>query len=211
MTAIRINLLPHRELKRAAQQKALVAMVAAAVMAGLAIVIVGHLVISGMQDRQNQRNQFLKQEIAKLDQQIKEIAQLREKTNDLLERKKVVEALQVNRAEAVHLFDELARQIPDGMYLKSVKQSGTKITLSGFTQSSARVSALMRNIESSKWLSSPRLIEVQSANRDKQRVNTFSLEVTQVVPATDQTSPAPNPAKAAAPARIGVATKAGRS
>jgi type IV pilus assembly protein PilN len=187
MTAIRINLLPHREEKRAQQQKALVAMIAASALAGLAIVIVGHMVIAGLTDRQNQRNDFLKQEIAKLDAQIKEIAQLKEKTNDLLDRKKVVEALQVNRAETVHLFDELARELPDGMYLKSLKQKDDTLTLTGFTQSSARVSALMRNIEASKWLASPRLVEVQAATQDKQRVNTFILEAKQAVPANPET------------------------
>ncbi|HEX8979583.1 MAG TPA: PilN domain-containing protein [Parasulfuritortus sp.] len=182
MTAIRINLLPHREQKRALQQKALVAMLASAALTGLAVVVIGHFMISGMQDRQERRNQFLKQEIAKLDAQIKEIAQLKEKTNALLARKQVVEALQVNRTETVHLFDELARQLPDGMYLKSMKQTGNKLTLSGYAQSSARVSALMRNIENSKWLSEPHLIEVQAADQDKQRVNSFILEAKQVVP-----------------------------
>lgn len=182
MTSIRINLLPHREEKRALQQKALVAMIVAAVLAALAIVIIGHITIIGMQDRQTRRNDFLKQETAKLDKQIKEIAQLKEKTNALLDRKKVVEALQVNRAQTVHLFDELARQLPDGMYLKGVKQTGDKLTLTGFAQSSARVSTLMRNIDSSRWLAAPRLIEVQAADQDKQRVNTFSLEAQQIVP-----------------------------
>jgi type IV pilus assembly protein PilN len=189
MTAIRINLLPHREQKRALQQKALVAMLASAALAGLAIVIIGHVMISGMQDRQERRNEFLKQEIAKLDAQIKEIAELKDKTNALLARKQVVEALQVNRTETVHLFDELARQLPDGMYLKSVKQTGDKLTLSGYAQSSARVSALMRNIENSKWLGTPNLIEVQAADQDKQRVNSFILEAKQIVP-DDQSSKA---------------------
>lgn len=184
MTAIRINLLPHREQKRAQQQKALVAMLASSALVGLALVVAGHLLISGMQDRQERRNEFLKQEITKLDAQIKEIAQLKEKTNALLARKQVVETLQVNRTEMVHLFDELAREMPDGMYLKSVKQDGDKLTLTGYAQSSARVSTLMRNIESSKWLSSPRLIEVQATDKDKQRVNTFILEAKQVVPET---------------------------
>jgi type IV pilus assembly protein PilN len=198
MTTIRINLLPHREEKRAQQQKTLVAMIAMAALAGLLLVLIGHFVIVGMQDRQNRRNDFLKQEIAKLDVQIKEIAQLKEKTNALLERKKVVEALQVNRAEMVHLFDELSRQLPDGMYLKSVKQTGDKLTLSGFAQSSARVSTLMRNIETSNWLSAPRLIEVQAADQDKQRVNAFILEAKQVVPTETNPSASQSPAPATA-------------
>lgn len=189
MTTIRINLLPHREIKRALQQKSLILMMVAAALVGLAIVIFGHLLIGSLQERQANRNEFLKQEIAKLDAQIKEIAQLKEKTNALLDRKKVVEDLQTNRTETVHLFDEIAKQLPDGMYLKSLKQNGDKITLTGYTQSSARVSSLMRNIEASKWLSAPRLIEVSSAKDDKRRVNTFSLEVTQVTPAADEAGP----------------------
>jgi len=182
MTAIRINLLPHREQRRALQQKALVALLASAALAGLAAVVVGHFIIAGMKDHQDQRNAFLKTEIAKLDAQIKEIAQLKEKTNALLARKQVVEALQVNRAETVHMFDELARQLPEGMYLKSLKQAGNKLTLSGYAQSSARVSNLMRNIETSQWLDAPRLIEVKVSTQSNLRVNEFSLEATQTVP-----------------------------
>ncbi|TCJ17235.1 fimbrial protein [Parasulfuritortus cantonensis] len=182
MTAIRINLLPHREQRRALQQKALLAMLGGAAVAGLAAVLLGHFVIAGMKDHQDKRNEFLKVEIAKLDAQIKEIAQLKEKTNALLARKQVVEDLQVNRAQVVHLFDELAREMPDGMYLKSLKQTGDKLALSGYAQSSARVSALMRNIESSQWLTAPRLIEVKVSSQNKMRVNEFSLEAMQKIP-----------------------------
>lgn len=182
MSTIRINLLPHREQRRALQQKALVALLASAALAGLAAVVVGHFVIAGMKDHQDQRNAFLKTEIARLDGQIKEIAQLKEKTNALLARKQVVEALQVNRAETVHMFDELARQLPEGMYLKGLKQTGNKLTLSGYAQSSARVSSLMRNIELSPWLDAPQLIEVKVSTQNKLRVNEFSLEAVQTVP-----------------------------
>lgn len=182
MNTIRINLLPHREQRRARQQKALIALLAAAALAGLAVVGIGHLVIARMQDHQAQRNAFLKAEIAKLDAQIKEIAQLREKTNALLARKQVIEELQVHRAEAVHLFDELARRMPDGMYLKSFKQTGNRLNLTGYAQSSARVSVLMRNIEASPWLDAPRLIEVKVSNQNNLRVNEFALEAQQIVP-----------------------------
>jgi type IV pilus assembly protein PilN len=195
MTAIRINLLPYREQRRALQQKALIAILAGSVLAGLAVVVVGHFVIAGMQDHQNQRNAFLNAEIAKLDAQIKEIAQLKEKTNALLARKQVVEELQANRAEVVHLFDELARQLPEGMYLKSVKQAGNKLTITGYAQSSARVSALMRNIEESAWLDAPRLIEVKVSSQNNMRVNEFSLEAVQTLPS----APATPDGKAAKP------------
>lgn len=193
-TVIRINLLPHREQRRALQQKALIALVASAAVAGLAVIVLGHFLIAGMKDHQDQRNAFLKEEIAKLDAQIKEIAQLKEKTNALLARKQVVETLQVNRAEVVHLFDELARQLPDGMYLKGMKQVGDKLTLNGYAQSSARVSTLMRNVEASPWLDAPQLIEVKVSNQGNLRVNEFTLEAVQTVP-----SAAPTEQKAAKP------------
>jgi type IV pilus assembly protein PilN len=182
MSAIRINLLPHREQYRALQQKLLIALLVGAVLAGLAVVGVGHFVIAGMQDHQAQRNDFLKAEIAKLDAQIKEIAQLKEKTNALLARKQVVEELQAHRTEAVHLFDELARQMPEGMYLKSLRQTGNKLGLVGYAQSSARVSALMRNIESSSWLAAPRLVEVKVSDLNNLRVSEFALDALQIVP-----------------------------
>lgn len=182
MTAIRINLLPHRELLRAAQQKTLIALAAIAAIAALLIVVAGHFVISGMQDSQEGRNAFLKGEITRLDLKIKEIAQLKEKTNALLARKQVVETLQVNRAEVVHLFDELARQLPEGIYLKSFKQAGHKLNMQGYAQSSARVSALMRNVETSEWMDAPKLIEVRSSNLNNLRVHEFILEAAQTVP-----------------------------
>ena len=118
----------------------------------LAVVGLGHVVIAARIDNQNSRNNLLKGEIAKLDEQIKEIDRLRDQTQALLARKQVVETLQANRTEAVHLLDQLVRQLPDGVYLKSVKQNGTRVTLTGYAQSNARVSTLMRNIEGSPWL-----------------------------------------------------------
>lgn len=197
--SIRINLLPHREQRRALQQKALIALIVGSALTGLAIVVLGHFVISGMKDHQDQRNAFLKTEIAKLDVQIKEIAQLKEKTNALLARKQVVEALQVNRAEVVHLFDELARRLPDGMYLKNMKQTGSALTLTGYAQSSARVSTLMRNIEDSEWLDAPQLVEVKVANLNALRVNEFTLGAKQTVPGQPASTEPPAKVKAGKP------------
>jgi type IV pilus assembly protein PilN len=177
MTAIRINLLPHRQIKRAQQQRAFLAFLAIVSLAAVAVVVLGHFVITGMRDAQLRRNAFIKEEIVKLDIQIKEIAELKKKTADLLERKKVVESLQTNRAELVHLFDEIARRLPDGVYLKSLKQNGTTISLVGYAQSSARVSNLMRTLDESDWFSAPRLIEVKSASVAGLRVHEFTLEV----------------------------------
>jgi type IV pilus assembly protein PilN len=200
---VRINLLPHREQKRQARQRQFVSLVVGLGVLALAVVGLGHVVIAERIENQNSRNALLKGEIAKLDEQIKEIDRLRDQTQALLARKQVVETLQANRTEAVHLLDQLVRQLPDGIYLRSVKQNGTRVTLTGYAQSNARVSTLMRNIEGSPWLTQPELVEIKSIAVDKQKVNEFTL-VIQVkraaqVPATAPAAPpgkAP-PAKAA--------------
>jgi type IV pilus assembly protein PilN len=172
---VRINLLPHREQRRQARQRQFVSLAIGLAILGVAVVGLGHVVIAARIENQNGRNKLLQTEIAKLDQQIKEIDRLRDQTQALLARKQIVETLQSNRTEAVHLLDQLVRQLPDGVYLKSVKQQGPRVTLVGYAQSNARVSTLMRNIEGSPWLTSPNLIEIRSVALDKQKVNEFTL------------------------------------
>lgn len=179
MSAIRINLLPHRQIKRAQQQRLFVGMLLGAAALGALVVAGGHLLIANAKDNQNRRNELLRQEMAVLDKQIEEIKTLKEKTQALLARKGVVESLQTNRAEAVHLFDELARRIPEGLYLKGLKQAGDQLSIQGYAQSSARVSTLMRNLDESPWLEAPNLVEVRAAQMDKQRVSEFNLTVRQ--------------------------------
>ncbi len=176
---IRINLLPHRELARAARRRQFNILLGIAVAAGVAIVIVGHTVIASRQAAQDARNAYLEQEIAKLDAQIGEIKKIREQTQALLARKQVVETLQSNRTEVVHLFDQMIRVLPDGLYLKSFKQVGDTITITGYTQSSARVSTLMRNLEASPWFDSARLVEIKAVNVNNLRANEFVLSVHQ--------------------------------
>ena len=144
---VRINLLPHREQRRQSRQRQFISLGIGLAILAMAVVGLGHVIIAARIDNQNSRNALLKTEIAKLDEQIKEIDRLRDQTQALLARKQVVETLQANRAEAVHLLDQLVRQLPDGVYLKSVKQNGARITLVGYAQSNARVSTLMRNVE----------------------------------------------------------------
>ena len=158
---IRLNLLPHREQKRQARKRQFISLVDQPRDPGLAVVALVHVVMASRIENQNSRNTLLKIEIAKLDEQIKEIDKLREQTQALLARKQVVETLQTNRTEAVHLLDQIVRQMPDGIYLRSVKQTDTRVTLIGYAQSNARVSTLMRNIESSPWL------ETAGAGRDQ--------------------------------------------
>jgi len=156
---MRINLLPHREQKRQARQRQFISLVITFALAGVAIVVLTHVFLASRIDNQLSRNNLLKTKIAELDAQIKEIDKLRDQIQQVLARKQVVETLQANRNEAVHLLDQLVRQLPEGVYLQSVKQTDKKVTIVGLAQSNARVSTLMRNIEGSPWLEKPELGE----------------------------------------------------
>lgn len=174
---IRINLLPHREERRKALRQQFYALAGlVAVLAGV-IWFVGYSLIDAMIERQAQKNNFLKGEIAVLDKQIEEIKKLKEQTESLLQRKQVIEALQANRTETVHLFNELAHQLPAGVYLKSIKQEGQKVTLAGYAQSNARVSTLMHNLDESPILERPVLIEIKGAQVGKRRMSEFSMSI----------------------------------
>lgn len=198
---VRINLLPHREQKRQARQRQFVSIAIGLAVLALGVIGLVHVVIAARIENQNSRNALLKTEIAKLDDQIKEIDKLREQTQALLARKQIVETLQANRTEAVHALDQLVRQLPDGLYLRSVKQNGAKVTLIGYAQSNARVSTLMRNIESSPWLGSPELVEIKSVALDKQKVNEFTLalQIKRAQPDTSIGGAKPGAAPAKAP------------
>jgi type IV pilus assembly protein PilN len=213
---VRINLLPHREQKRAARQRQFISIAVSLAILGLAVVGLVHGLLGAQIDNQKSRNGLLKGEIAKLDEQIKEIDKLRDQIQQVLARKQVVETLQSNRSEAVHLLDQLVRQLPDGIYLKSVKQTGTKVVVIGFAQSNARVSTLMRNIEASPWITQPELVEIKlvpqpavpgqraASGADAQKINEFTLNfhVKRATPPVDLKSGAGTPpAKGAAPAK----------
>ena len=172
---IRINLLPHRAEKRRARQIQFIAFSAiSVVLAGLLVGTVS-IAIDTQISYQQRRNTYLKEQTAVLDKQIAEIKKLREQTQALLARKNVVEGLQSTRSDVVHLLDQMLRILPDGVYLKSLKQTGNKIALVGYAQSNARVSTLMRAIDDSPWLDSATLIEIHAANAGGGRINEFSL------------------------------------
>ncbi len=194
---IRINLLPHREMKRAARQRQFVFLAVGALVLGAGIVVLTHTFIAAQIDNQKSRNELLKAENVKLDKQIEEIKILQEQTQALLARKQVVETLQSNRAEVVRLLDTFARQLPDGVYLKAVKQNGPKVNLNGYAQSSARVSTLMRNLESTALLGSAELVEIKAVTVNGQRINEFSLNV--MIKRAAASAPV-QPAKAGPPA-----------
>lgn len=182
---IRINLLPHRELKRAARQRQFSFLLGGVAVLALASALLVHLYFVARLENQASRNQYLTKEIATLDKQIAEIKKLKEQTQALLARKQVVESLQINRSQTVHLLDQLVRQLPEGVYLKSIKQTGESVSLTGYAQSSARVSTLMRNLGASPWLESPQLVEIKSVTVDNLRANEFALAVKQRLPKTE--------------------------
>ncbi len=195
MTA-RINLLPHREERRKRARKHFYVLAGGTAMVGALIVLAVHLTYAKKIDAQAERNAFLKSEMAKLDKEIAEIEELKDRIQALLARKQVIETLQSDRAQTVHLLDELVRQMPEGVYLRSIRQQGLRINLLGYAQSNARVSTLMRNIDGSTWLEKPLLVEVKAASVDKRRVSDFELflSLKRVV----ESKPAPAPAKDAA-------------
>lgn len=174
---IRINLLPHREEKRLAQKRQMGVIAAGVAILGVVSVLLGYTIIAGIIEYQKGNNDFLKSEISKLDKEIAEIKALKEKTKSLLDRKKVVEDLQTDRSSSVHLLDQLVRQLPEGIYLKTINQNGKLVTLQGYAQSNARVSTLMRNLEESPWLESPNLVEVKAVTLNNLRANEFTLTV----------------------------------
>lgn len=174
---IRINLLPWREERRQARRQQFYALSGLiSVLAGL-IWFLGYGIVNGYISTQDGKNNFLKAEIADLDKQIEEIKRLKEQTDSLLSRKRVIESLQANRTETVHLFNAIARQVPEGVYLKSIKQVGDKISLIGYAQSNARVSTLMRNLEASPIMERPDLVEIKSATVGNRRLSEFNLNI----------------------------------
>ena len=161
----RINLLPWRAERRKQRQKEFGVMLALAAVAGLALWLAVNTYYNAQIEGQRARNAFLDQQIAQVDERIKEIDELDRQRARLLARKDVIEKLQASRSQMVHLFDSLVRTIPDGVMLTSLKQEGERLTLEGRSQSNARVSTYMRNLEGSGWMTRPELsiIEARAA------------------------------------------------
>lgn len=192
---IRINLLPYREAAKKARRNQFFTLVALIAALGGLVVFFGYSLIEGYISNQQGKNDFLKKEIAVLDKQIEEIKGLKEQTAALLARKQVIESLQRDRSDTVYLLLELAKQIPEGIYLKSAKQDGLRITLSGYAQSNARVSTLLRNIENSPWLEKPQLVEIRAAASGNRRLNEFVMIVSLKRQKADDAAKAAVPAK----------------
>jgi len=168
----RINLLPWRQERRAEQQRQLLTITGLSVILMLLIIVAVHLEIARQINSQNSRNHYVQTEINKVDKQLSEINNLEKSKKQLLARMKIIQQLQQNRPEIVHLFDEIARQIPEGVYLRSFSQTGKQLKLEGVAQSNARVSAFMRNISSSDWMADPKLDVIQTDKSKKNSENT---------------------------------------
>jgi type IV pilus assembly protein PilN len=174
---MRINLLPHRQIKRAERQREFGLMALMAAGAACAVVFLGWQFLGSQKDTQIERNVRLETAITALDKEIADIKDLKDQINNVLERKQIVENLQTNRSQAVVILDELTRQLPEGLYLKSIKQAGNLITLEGVADTNARVATLVRNLSVSNWMESPNLVEIKSLVVNNIKQNEFTLNV----------------------------------
>jgi len=175
---IRINLLPHREEKRKARRQQFYVLLGLVSVLAAVIWFLGFSLINREIAAQSEKNEFLKREIASLDKEIAEINKIQEQTNALLARKRVIEALQANRTETVHLFNELAKQVPEGIYLRTLTQAGPKISISGYAQSNARITTLMNNLDESPLLEKSTLVETKAETVANRPLNAFSITTT---------------------------------
>lgn len=174
---IRINLLPHRQIRRAERQREFNLMLVASAIAAAAIIFLGNTIINAKTSAQIERNARLEAANAKLDKEIEEIKELKFQIQSVLERKQVVENLQSNRSQAVVVLDELSRQLPEGTYLKSINQQGNTIELKGVADTNARVATLVRNLSVSEWMESPNLIEIKAVTINNLKYNEFTMNV----------------------------------
>lgn len=174
---IRINLLPHREEARKERRQQFISMAVLVAIAGVAVWFVGSTLIGARIDAQNGSNEFLKREVASLDKEIAEIASLKEQTQSLLARKQIIESLQANRTETVTIFNELVKQLPEGVFIKQMRETGNSVIFTGLAQSNARVSQLMRNFDASPIFEKPVLGEIKSTSYKGRNVGEFTLTV----------------------------------
>jgi len=171
----RINLLPWRDAERKQKRQELILSIGAAIATAALVTLIGRWQMSAAIEHQQQRNQILTDAIAQLDKKIEEIDGLENQKRRLLARMEIIETLQRSRPVIVHVFDEIVRTLPDGVYLTYLKGQGDKLEIRGVAQSSTRVSAFMRNIDNSKWLSDPSLSVVETKGRDAGRGADFTL------------------------------------
>lgn len=195
---ILINLLPHREEKRRRRKGTFFAGLAASAIAGAAVAGAWWFVLDQMTTAQQDRNQYLRTEIAKLDAQIKDIATLRAEIEALKARQKAVEDLQTDRNVPVHLLNELVKHTPEGVYLTQIRQSGDVVAVTGIAQTNERVSELLRNTAyNATWIERPELVEITATNAQGRRLFNFSMRVSLKRPKPEASAPAASAAAAA--------------
>ena len=185
---IRVNLLPHRQLKREARQREFGLMAGFSAIAAAVIVFMGLTYIDSRVSAQAERNARLDAAIGVLDKEIADIKDLKDQISIMLDRKQVVENLQTNRSQSVIILDELSRQLPDGMFFKSIKQQGNIITLEGVADTNARIATLVRNLSSSNWMESPNLIEIKAETINGLKQNAFTMNVSIKAPKSEEGS-----------------------
>lgn len=191
--AAKINLLPWRTERRKQREREFYLMLGAAAVFGVLLLLAGIGVYSARIDNQQARNDYLRGEITKLEDKIKEIERLEERRQQLIARKDVIERLQTNRTQIVHLFDELVRTIPEGVRLSAIKQAGPQLTLEGFAQSQARVSTYMRRLEGSEWLTQTDLNIIEAKGEDPGSRFAFTLRVRLTQPGAAEQAPQEDP------------------
>ena len=171
----RVNLLPWREADRKRRRQEFFMSIGAALGSAALVILLGRFAMASSISHQEERNAALQKQITELEKQIEEINGLEKQKQALIARMEIIETLQRSRPEIVHVFDELVRVLPEGVYLTYLKQNGVKIEMRGVAQSSTRVSTFMRNIDSSEWLSDPSLQVVETRARDSGRGASFTL------------------------------------
>jgi type IV pilus assembly protein PilN len=188
----RINLLPWRESERKRKRQEFFLSIGAAVATAALVTLIGRWQMSAAIEHQQERNKILNDEIALLDKQIQEILGLENQKRKLLARMEIIETLQRSRPEIVHIFDEIVKTLPEGVYLTYLKQTGTRIEMRGVAQSSTRVSAFMRNIDNSQWLADPSLQVVETKGKTAGSGAEFTLFANQRAQTTPADSAKPD-------------------
>ena len=185
---IRINLLPHRQIRREARQKQFIAMMVISAVTAAVFLFLGYSYLNLKLENQNHRNERLNVAIKNLDNEIAEIKALKEKIADVLGRKQAVERLQTNRSQVSQILDEMSRKLPEGMYITAIKQVANLVSIDGVADTNARVATLVRNFGNSDWLTAPNLVEIKSNTVNNIKTNDFKLNVnlkSQNVPEVD--------------------------
>jgi len=189
----KINLLDWRTARRQQRKQQFTLLIGATFLASALIVAIAYFAMDAAISHQQERNKILQTEITALDKQIKEIQELQKVKANLLARMRVIEQLQQSRSATVHFFDEIINTLPDGVYLTGIKQSGGEVTLDGIAESNGRISAYMKNLDSSPWFKDPKLVVIRTSDKNRLRSSEFQLKVTNLTKATDNSQAAPAP------------------